>query len=61
MTNSRTAAPLQRGFTLIELIVATTLLLLLVGMALPLVRVTIQREREHELRHDLWMTLRAGR
>ena len=45
----------QRGLTLIELIVATAILLILTGLAIPLVRVTIQREREHELRYDLWM------
>jgi general secretion pathway protein G len=44
----------QRGFTLIELIVATAILMILTGLAIPLVRVTIQREREHELRYDLW-------
>jgi general secretion pathway protein G len=43
-----------RGFTLIELIVATAILVILTGLALPLARVTIKREREHELRHDLW-------
>jgi general secretion pathway protein G len=43
-----------RGFTLIELIVATTILIILTGLAVPLVRVTIKREKEHELRHDLW-------
>jgi general secretion pathway protein G len=42
------------GFTLIELIVATTILIILTGMAIPLARVTIKRERERELRHDLW-------
>src|SRR6266480_428732 len=42
------------GFTLIELIVATAILVILTGMALPLARVTIKREREHELRRDLW-------
>ena len=45
----------QGSITLIELIVATTILMILIGMAIPLVRVTIQREREHELRYDLWM------
>src|SRR5713101_1961927 len=44
-----------RGFTLIELIVATTILIILSGMAVPMARVTIKRERERELRHDLWM------
>src|ERR1700674_1347489 len=45
----------QHGFTLIELIVATAILAILVGAAFPLVRMTIYREREHELRQDLWM------
>jgi len=44
----------QRGFKLIELIVATTILVILTGMAIPLARVTIKRERERELRHALW-------
>jgi len=46
--------PRTRGFTLIELIVATAILMILTGMALPLARVSIKREREHELRRDLW-------
>ena len=45
----------QRGFTLIELIVATTILAILTGMAIPLARVTIKRDKERELRRDLWM------
>lgn len=44
----------QLGFTLIELIVATTILLVLSGLAIPMARITIKRERERELRHDLW-------
>lgn len=36
--------------TLIELIVATSILLILTSMALPLARVTIERQREHQLR-----------
>ena len=44
----------QRGFTLLELIVAATILSILTLLALPLARVTIQREREKELRADLW-------
>lgn len=44
----------QLGFTLIELIVATTILIILTGMAIPLARVTIKRQRERELRYDLW-------
>ena len=48
-------AHLQRGFTLIELIVATTILMILVGAAVPLAKNAVNREREHELRYDLWM------
>src|ERR1700733_10045114 len=44
----------QRGFTLLELIVATMILIILTTMALPLARVTIKRDKEKELRHDLW-------
>ena len=44
----------QHGFTLLELIVAATILSILTMMALPLARVTIQREREKELRQALW-------
>jgi general secretion pathway protein G len=45
----------QRGFTLIELIVATTILAILVGAAVPVARNAVYRERERELRQDLWM------
>ena len=44
----------KRGFTLLELIVAATILSILTLMALPLARVTIQREKEKRLRHALW-------
>ena len=44
----------QRGFTLLELIVAATILAILTMMALPLARVTIQREKEKQLRAALW-------
>jgi general secretion pathway protein G len=40
----------QRGMTLIELIVAFTILALLTGMAVPLARTRVRREREKELR-----------
>jgi general secretion pathway protein G len=44
-----------RGFTLIELIVSTAILVILTGMVIPIARLSIQREKEHELRYDLWM------
>jgi general secretion pathway protein G len=45
----------ERGFTLIELIVTTSIMAILVGAALPVAKIAIYREREHELREDLWM------
>lgn len=45
----------QRGFTLIEMIAATVILLILTGLAIPMVKLSVRREREHELRYDLWM------
>ncbi|MGC1453455.1 MAG: type II secretion system protein [Candidatus Sulfotelmatobacter sp.] len=51
--HGRNAKP-ARGFTLLELIVAATILSLLTMMALPLARVTIQREREKQLHRALW-------
>jgi general secretion pathway protein G len=43
----------QRGLTLIELIVAFTILLALSTAALPLVRIKIRTEREADLRYSL--------
>lgn len=43
----------QAGLTLLELIIACTLLLILASAAVPLVRITIVRSREAELRRNL--------
>jgi general secretion pathway protein G len=43
----------QRGFTFIELLVVTTILIILASAIMPLARVSIQREREAELRRAL--------
>ena len=45
---------LQRGLTLVELIVAITILMILTGAAVPIVRVRILRDKEQLLRRDLW-------
>jgi len=37
-----------------ELIVATAILVILTSLAIPMARIGIKRERERELRHDLW-------
>lgn len=44
----------QSGLTLVELIVAITLMVILTGAAIPMARVAIKREKERELRRDLW-------
>ena len=44
----------EGGFTLLELIIATAILLVLSTMAVPMARVTIKREKERRLRADLW-------
>jgi general secretion pathway protein G len=54
MPMARTIPVKMRGFTLVEMIAAITILMILTGLAVPLARVTIKRERERELRHDLW-------
>jgi general secretion pathway protein G len=51
---ARPAARRQRGFTLIE-IIATTIMAILVGAALPLAKNEVKRENERQLRQDLWM------
>jgi general secretion pathway protein G len=39
---------------LVELIVAIVILMVLTSMAVPYVQITIKREKERELRYDLW-------
>lgn len=43
----------QAGMTLLELIIACSILAILSSAALPIARFTVLRERERELRHDL--------
>ncbi len=43
----------QSGMTLLELIIATGILIVLASAALPLARMTVRRQREAELRRDL--------
>jgi general secretion pathway protein G len=44
---------LARGYTFIELIVVSTIVMILASAAIPLARVTARRQREAELRHAL--------
>ena len=43
----------ERGLTLLELIIASSILLILASAALPVLRLTIVRQKETELRRDL--------
>jgi len=44
----------QNGVTLLEMIVVITILLILMGAAVPVLKVSVRRQREVELRRDLW-------
>ncbi len=43
----------RRGMTLIELIVACTIMMILTGMAVPIARGKVRRDKERELRRSL--------
>lgn len=44
----------ERGLTLVELIVTVAILTILATAAVPLARFQVKREKERELRYDLW-------
>jgi len=44
----------QSGVTLLELVIAVTILLVLMSAAVPITRLTVKREKETELHRDLW-------
>lgn len=44
----------ERGLTLVELIVTVAILTILASAAIPLARFQVKREKERELRYDLW-------
>ena len=52
--NKKMGKKAQGGFTLLELIIAATILSILTLMVIPISRVTVQREKEKRLRQALW-------
>jgi len=44
----------EAGLTLVELIVTVAILALVAGAAVPVARFQVKREKERELRYDLW-------
>jgi general secretion pathway protein G len=44
----------EQGLTLVELIVTVAILSILASVAMPVARFEIKRQKERELRHDLW-------
>ena len=45
----------ERGLTLVELIVTVAILAILASAAIPIARFEYKRQKERELRYDLWM------
>ncbi|MBV9073520.1 MAG: prepilin-type N-terminal cleavage/methylation domain-containing protein [Acidobacteria bacterium] len=54
MQKSLKRAGNSRGLTLVELIIAIAIIGLLASAAVPIVRVRVKRDKEIELRRDLW-------
>ena len=49
----------EAGLTLVELIVTAAILAILASAAVPIARFQVKREKEHELRYDLWQLRKA--
>jgi general secretion pathway protein G len=54
MLNVRSRRAGERGLTLVELIVTVAILAILATAAVPVARFQVKRDKERELRYDLW-------
>ncbi|HWG49603.1 MAG TPA: prepilin-type N-terminal cleavage/methylation domain-containing protein [Candidatus Acidoferrales bacterium] len=54
MNNTAKVAVRERGVTLLEMIIVISIILILMGAAVPVVKISVKRQKETELRRDLW-------
>jgi general secretion pathway protein G len=54
MKNTAKVSARERGVTLLEMIIVISILLILMGAAVPVVKISVKRGKETELRRDLW-------
>ena|SRR5215472_7670608 len=54
LQHAKTAHAGDPGVTLLEMIIVLSILLILMGTAVPVVRLSVRRAHEVELRRDLW-------
>ena len=57
--NQQSAIRNQKGFSLLELMIAMFILIILMSVAVPVYRITIQNARETVLKENLWQMRRA--
>lgn len=57
--NSQSAIRSQKGFSLLELMIAMFILIILMSVAVPVYRITVQNARETVLKENLWQMRRA--
>jgi general secretion pathway protein G len=59
MVTSRRKKPFQMGFSLLELLIAMFILIILLSVAIPTYRTSVQHARETVLKENLWQMRRS--